>query len=47
MIINYKKFKMIGIGKQQQRFDLLFLEEGEQYIRDFSGTVRFYDVISS
>lgn len=38
---------MIGIGNKTRKFDLLILEEGEQYIKDFSGTVRFFDVISS
>eukprot|EP00347_Sterkiella_histriomuscorum_P003989 403362173 len=35
---------MLGIGQQQKRFDLLFLEEGEQYIKDFYGPVKFFDV---
>lgn len=38
---------MLGIGKQQRKFNLLFLEEGEQYIKDFTGTVRFYDVLTN
>ena len=37
---------MLGIGKQQKRFSLLFLEEGEQYIKDFTGRLRFYDVLA-
>lgn len=38
---------MIGIGKHTKRFDLLYLEEGEQYIKDFTGTVKFYNVLSN
>ena len=35
---------MISIGKQQKRFSLLYLEEGEQYIKDFIGSAKFFDV---
>mmetsp|Transcript_21956 Transcript_21956/g.21156 ORF Transcript_21956/g.21156 Transcript_21956/m.21156 type:complete len:100 (+) Transcript_21956:3-302(+) len=38
---------MIGFGQQQKKFDLLFLEEGEQYIKDFIGTVRYHDTSTS
>ena len=38
---------MLGFAKTKRRFDLLFLEEGEQYIKDFSGTVRFFDVVAN
>ncbi|CDW73591.1 protein fan [Stylonychia lemnae] len=37
---------MLGIGKQSRKFNLLLLEEGEQYIKDFTGTVRFFDFVS-
>jgi len=35
---------MFASAKQQRRFDLLYLEEGEQYIKDFTGSVHFFDV---
>jgi hypothetical protein len=35
-----------GIGGSQKKFNLLYLEEGEQYIQDFFGKVRFFDLIS-
>ena len=37
---------MLRIGASQKKFNMLFLEEGEQYIYDFYGNVRFFDVIS-
>ena len=35
-----------GIGNTLKKFNLLFLEEGEQYIQDFFGKVRYYDIYS-
>lgn len=29
-----------------QKFDLLFLEEGEHYVQDFFGKVRYYDFMT-
>jgi hypothetical protein len=37
---------MLGFSKQQRRFDLLYLEEGEQYVKDFTGSVHYFDVLS-
>ena len=34
------------VGQTQQKFNLLFLEEGEQYIQDFFGKARFFDLNS-
>ena len=36
-----------GLSKNNQSaFNLLYLEEGEQYIQDFFGKVRFFDILS-
>ena len=35
---------MLGIGNTLKKFNLLFLEEGEHYIQDFFGRVRYYDL---
>ena len=37
---------MLGFTKQKRRFDLLYLDEGEQYIKDFTGSVHFFDVLA-
>jgi hypothetical protein len=37
---------MIGFAKQKRKFDLLYLEEGEQYIKDFTGSVTLFDVVA-
>lgn len=37
---------MLSFAKQKRRFDLLYLEEGESYIKDFTGSVYFFDVIN-
>ena len=35
---------MLGsVGSSNKKFNLLFLEEGEYYIQDFFGKVRYYD----
>ena len=36
-----------GFNKQVRKFDLLYLEEGEQYIKDFTGSVYYFDVIAN
>lgn len=33
-----------SVGQTYQKFNLLFLEEGEQYIQDFFGRARFFDI---
>ena len=33
-----------GLGGHQKKFNLLYLEEGEHYIQDFFGKVRYFDV---
>jgi hypothetical protein len=38
---------MFASAKQTRRFDLLYLEEGEQYIKEFTGSVHFFDVIAN
>ena len=37
---------MLSVGSTFKKFNLLFLEEGEVYIQDFFGKVRYYDVNS-
>ncbi len=32
---------MLGIGKKKTKFNLLFLEEGEHYIKNFIGTIKY------
>ena len=34
------------MSSSQNKFSLLYLEEGEQYIQDFFGSVSFFDLVS-
>lgn len=36
-----------GIGSSNKKFNLLYLEEGEHYIQDFFGKIRYYDFYTS
>lgn len=36
-----------SVGSTNKKFNLLFLEEGEHYIQDFFGKVRYYDFYSN
>jgi hypothetical protein len=38
---------MLGLTNKKRKFDLLYLEEGEQYIKDFTGSVHFFDVLAN
>jgi len=35
---------MIATSGMNRRFNLLYLEEGEQYIKEFTADVKYYDI---
>ena len=37
---------LTGIGSNTQKFNLLYLEEGESYIQDFFGKIEHFDLVS-